>query len=89
MKKNFYKYKVIKNLFFTFLGFSLGVFTLWPGLISFKGRKCFINIINDGSDGNIKFSTILSIEPNYLLKIKNARNKYYKILYIGDYCFRK
>lgn len=89
MKKIFYKYKNIKNLFFILLGFSLGVFSLWPGAISFKGRKCFINIINDGSDGNIKLSTLLSIEPNYLLKIKNARNKYHKILYIGDYCFRK
>ena len=89
MKKNFYKYKAIKNLLFILLGFSLGVFSLWPGLISFKGRKCFINIINDGRDGNIKFSTLLSIEPKYLVKIKNARNKYHKILYIGDYCFRK
>ena len=32
--------------------------------------------------------TILSIEPNYLLKINNAETKYKKILLIGDQCFR-
>ena len=49
----------------------------------------FFNIIKDGSDGSIRFSTILSIDPYYLVKIKNARNNYNKILLIGDYCFRK
>ncbi len=89
MKKKIYKSKVIQNLIFTFLGFSLGVLSVWPGVTSSKGRNCFFNIIKDGSDGSIRFSTILSIDPNYLVKIKNARNNYNKILFIGDYCFRK
>ena len=89
MKKKFYKFKTIKYFIFIFLGFSLGTLAIWPGISSIKGRNCFVEIIKDGSDGSIKLSTILSIEPNYLMKIKNAKNKYYKILYIGDYCFRK
>ena len=88
MKKKSRKIKLIKYLLLISLGFSIGIFSVWPGITSLKGRKCFFNIIKDGSDGSIKLSTILSIEPNYLLKIKNARNKYYKVLYIGDYCFR-
>ena len=88
MMKKSHKIKLIKYLILIFLGFSFGILSVWPGITSLKGRKCFFDIIKDGSDGNIKLSTILSIEPNYLLKIKNARNKYYKILYIGDYCFR-
>ena len=88
MKNKFRKIKVIKYLLLISLGFSCGIISVWPDITSLKGRKCFFNIIKDGSDGSIKLSTILSIEPNYLLKIKNARNKYYKVLYIGDYCFR-
>ena len=88
MKKKSLKIKSIKYLILIFLGFFFGVLLVWPGITSIKGRKCFSNIIKDGSDGTIKLGTILSIEPNYLLKIKNAKNKYYKILYIGDYCFR-
>ena len=89
MKKTSPKLKTIKNLLLIFLGFSFGIISVWPNITSNKGRNCFFNIIKDGSDGSIKLSTILSIEPDYLLKIKNARNKYYKILYVGDYCFRR
>ena len=71
------------------LGFSLGVISIWPGIISGNSRKCFFNILKDGSDGSVKVSTILSINPNYLIKIKNAKNSYFKILFIGDSCFRK
>ena len=89
MKKNSPKLKTIKYFLLIFLGFSFGIISVWPNITSNKGRNCFFNIIKDGSDGSIKLSTILSIEPDYLLKIKNARNKYYKILYVGDYCFRR
>ncbi len=83
------KYKAFEYSIFIFLGFLLGILFIWPGLTSVKGRKCFSNIIKDGGDGSIKLSTVLSIDPKYLIKIKNAKNNYYKILYIGDYCFRK
>ena len=71
------------------LGFSMGVVSIWPGIISGNSRKCFFNILKDGSDGSVKISTLFSINANYLLKIKNTKNKYIKILLIGDSCFRK
>lgn len=71
------------------LGFFLGIFSIWPGIISGNSRKCFYNILKDGSDGNVKLNTILKINPNYLLQIKNKQNIYFKILLIGDSCFRK
>ena len=71
------------------LGFSIGVISIWPGIISGNSRKCFFNILKDGSDGSIKIGTIISINPNYLLKIKKTKNNYLKILLIGDSCFRR
>ena len=71
------------------LGFSIGVVSIWPGIISGNSRKCFFNILKDGSDGSIKIGTILSINPNYLLKVKKTKNNYLKILLIGDSCFRR
>ena len=88
-KKKFYRdlyFRIIPTIFF---GFALGVIVIWPGIISGNSRKCFFNILKDGSDGNIELKTILAVNPNYLLKIKNAKNNFLKILLIGDSCFRK
>ena len=88
VKKKFYKVFYFKIIPIFVLGFSIGVIAIWPGLISGNSRKCFLNILKDGSDGNIEFKTILKVQPDYLLKIKNARNKYFKVLLVGDSCFR-
>ncbi|MDC3234366.1 hypothetical protein OA980_02320 [Prochlorococcus sp. AH-716-A06] len=88
-RKNFLKIFNIKNLLNLVLGFSLGVIAIWPGIISRNSRKCFFSILKDGSDGNIQIKTILLINPNYLLRIKNAKNEYWKVLLVGDACFRK
>ena len=88
-RKNFLKVFYIKNLSILVLGFSLGVIAIWPGIISSDSRKCFFSIIKDGSDGSIQIKTILLVNPNYLLKIKNAKNEYWKVLLVGDACFRK
>ena len=40
--------------FLIILGFTIGVIAIWPGIISRNSRKCFFNIIKDGSDGNIQ-----------------------------------
>ena len=88
VKKRFYKVFYFKIIPIFVLGFSIGVITIWPGLISGNSRKCFFDILKDGSDGDIQFKTILAVKPNYLLKIKNARNKYLKVLLVGDSCFR-
>ena len=83
------KLRFLPSFLFLTLGIFLGVGAIWPGLIRETGRKCFLEIIKDGSDGNISLQTLFSITPNYLLKINNAQNKYKKILLIGDFCFRK
>ena len=84
-----FKFKALQYFIFLLLGVFLGVGTIWPGLITEKGRKCFFKIIKDGSDGNVSIGTIFYITPNYLLKINNAKNKYNKVLLVGDFCFRK
>ena len=88
-RKIFLKVSNIKKLSILVLGFTLGVIAIWPGIISRNSRKCFFNIIKDGSDGNIQIKTILLVNPNYLLRIKNAKNEYWKVLLVGDACFRK
>ena len=89
MNKKKYKAGIIQSVLFLFIGFFLGVGAIWPGIVTETGRKCFFKIIKDGSDGNVSLSTIFSITPNYLMKIKNAQNKYFKVLLVGDFCFRK
>ena len=81
--------RLLQSFLFLTLGMILGVGAIWPGLITEKGRKCFLKIIQDGTDGNISLGTIFSITPNYLLKIRNEKDKYNKVLLIGDFCFRK
>ena len=88
-RKKIYKTIYLQIIPILFLGFSLGVIAIWPGIISGNSRKCFFNILKDGSDGSIKAKTLLSISPNYFLKIKNAKNNYFKVLLVGDSCFRK
>ena len=88
-RKIFLKVFNIQKLSILILGFTLGVIAIWPGIISRNSRKCFFNIIKDGSDGNIQIKTILLVNPNYLLRIKNAKNEYWKVLLVGDACFRK
>ena len=77
------------NIFFFLTGLSIGIVLIWPGILKNDNRKCFIKIIKDGSDGKATMGTILSIDPNSLVKINNAKNTYGKVLRIGDYCFRK
>ena len=76
------------TLFFVF-GLSSGIILIWPGILNTQNRECFFKIIKDGSDGKVSIGTILSIDPNSLLKINNAQTRYSKILLIGDHCFRK
>ena len=83
-KKNIYKDFLILLIFL--LGTSFGVILIWPGILSGNNRNCFWNIMQDGS---VSLNTVLSISPKYLIKIKNAKDKYQKMLFIGDYCFRK
>ena len=87
-KNNFYKKFYFRFIPIFLLGFAVGIIVIWPGIISGNSRKCFYNILKDGSDGDIELKTIFSVKPNYLMKIKNERNKYLKVLLVGDSCFR-
>ena len=87
--KKFYKKFYFQIIPIFILGISVGIISIWPGIISANSRKCFFNIISDGSDGSVRVGTLFSINSSYLLKIKNTENKYLKILLIGDSCFRK
>ncbi len=88
-KKQSYKTFYFQIIPIFILGLSLGIISIWPGIISGNSRKCFFNILLDSSDGSVRLETLFSINPSYLLKIKNEENKYLKILLIGDSCFRK
>ena len=87
--RKFYKIFYLQIIPIFILGFSIGVISIWPGIISGNSRKCFFNILKDGSDGSVKIGTLFSINPNYLIKIKKNKSKYFKILFIGDVCFRR
>ena len=86
-KKNSIINFLIYGLYFC-TGFAIGIILIWPGVLNLEKRKCFFKILKDGSDGKVSIGTILTLEPKYLLKIRNAENKYTKILLIGDQCFR-
>ena len=88
-RKNFQNIFYFKIIPIFILGLSVGIISIWPGIISGSSRKCFFKILLDGSDGSLRVGTLLSINSKYLLKIKNTKNKYLKILLIGDSCFRK
>ncbi len=88
-KKNFYKTFNFQIITIFIVGISVGVIAIWPGIISGNSRECFVNFLLDGSDGSIRVGTLLSINSNNLLKIKNTKNTYLKVLLIGDSCFRK
>ena len=83
------KRNTLINIIFFLTGLSIGIITIWPGILKNNNRRCFFKIIEDGSDGKVSMGTILSIDPNSLVKIKKAKNTYGKVLRIGDYCFRK
>ena len=87
-KKNSNKLFYFQIIPIFILGISVGVISIWPGIISGNSRKCFFNILLDASNGSLRVGTLLSINSNYLLKIKNTKNKYVRILLIGDSCFR-
>ncbi len=89
MSRRKIKINKLINILFFLTGFSIGIFLIWPGILKSDNRKCFYKIIQDGSDGKVSMGTILSIDPNSLVKINNAKNTYGKVLRIGDYCFRK
>ena len=78
--------EIFKKISILDLGFPLDDIEIWHGIISRNSRKCFFNIVKDGSDGNIQIKTILLVNPKYLLMIKNAKNDYLKVRLVCDAC---
>ena len=89
MKRRKSNIKNLINTLFFIIGLSIGIILIWPGILKNENRTCFFKILRDGSDGKVSIGTILSIDPSNLVKINSAKNKYGKILRVGDYCFRK
>ena len=89
MSRRKLKINKLFNALFFLTGLSMGIFLIWPGILKSDNRRCFYEIIQDGREGKVSIGTILSIDPNSLVKINNAKNNYGKVLRIGDYCFRK
>ena len=77
-RKKFHNTFYFKIIPIFILGLSIGIISIWPGIISGNNRKCFFNILLDSSDGSLRVGTLLSINSNYLLKIKNSKNKYFE-----------
>ena len=67
-RKIFYKKYNFQIITIFFVGISVGVIAIWPGILSENSRKCFINFLLDVSDGSVRMKTLLSINSNYLLK---------------------
>ncbi len=89
MRKKKFNKNIFVNALFFLGGLSAGIILIWPGILKVENRRCFLNILKDGSDGKVSLGTILAIEPSYLIKINNAKTKYLKLLLIGDQCFRR
>ena len=47
------KIKNLINILFFLTGLSIGIILIWPGVLKNNNRKCFFNIIKDGSDGKV------------------------------------
>ena len=69
------------------LGFFVGFYLSWPGIVNTKNWKCFFEIIEKSSEDKISIKAALEISPSYFIKSKN-RKMPSKIRIIADACFR-
>ena len=77
----------MKYLYILFLGFFIGLWASWPGIVIPNNWKCFMDIIDKSNKEQISLKAALALSPNYLLKGKN-NSKISKLRIIGDACFR-
>ena len=78
---------VMRFFLFLILGFLIGLYLSWPGLVIPKNWKCFNDIIVKSADDKISLKAALEISPSYLLKGKNKKMSS-KIRIVADACFR-
>ena len=92
-KLNFCKFNKIKNfivmrfILFLFLGFFVGLYLSWPGLVIPENWKCFNEIIAKSTEDKISLRAAMEITASYVLKRKN-RKTVSKIRIVADACFR-
>ncbi len=72
---------------FLFLGFFVGLYLSWPGLLIPENWKCFNQIIEKSAEDKISLKAVLEISPSYFLKSKNKKMTS-KIRIVADACFR-
>ena len=77
----------MRSFLFLFLGFFVGLYFSWPGILISKNWKCFNEIITKSAEDKISIKAVLEVSPSYLIKRQN-KNKISKIRVVADACFR-
>ena len=77
----------MKFFLFLLLGFFLGLYLSWPGLLIPENWKCFNQIIAKSAKDKISLKAALEISPSYFLKANNRKTSS-KIRIVADACFR-
>ncbi len=89
---------MIRNLFFILIGAFIGIWFVWPQIISTKGWECTKDVILSSNEELTDIESLveslpnkikvgLAISPKTLLKRKNL-TRIEKLRIIGDTCFR-
>ena len=77
----------MRSYLFLIIGFFIGLYLSWPGILISKNWKCFNEIISKSEDNKISLKALLEVSPSYFIKSKN-KNRSSKIRIIADACFR-
>ena len=77
----------MKSYLLLFLGFIIGNWVSWPGIILYKNWECFFDIIEKSKNEKISIKAALSISPMFLLRGESKGNAS-KLRIISDACFR-
>tara|TARA_Y100000766_G_C18597688_1_gene455076 strand:- start:200 stop:433 length:234 start_codon:yes stop_codon:yes gene_type:complete len=77
----------MKSLLLVLIGFFLGLWTSWPGIVKKDNWKCFRDIIDKSLKEQISLKAALAVSPSYLLK-GNSNKSNSKIRIVFDACFR-
>ena len=77
----------MKNYLILIIGFILGNWVSWPGIIKYKNWECFFHIIEKTNKEKISLKATLAVSPRFLLKGESKDNAS-KLRIVSDACFR-
>ena len=77
----------MRSFLFLLSGIFAGLYLSWPGILTSKNWKCFIDIIEKSAEDKISIKAVLEVSPSYLIKGEN-KNITSKIRVVADACFR-